>query len=294
MKSLLNLMKRLNKTIPLLQFGKALLCSVGAIEAIESAWKYCGGKDCSLRLGWLPFIIVTIVWFCIDGFFVSGFLKQTITLPICNGSVSLTIEFGDLFKKEGLRVIPVNSFFDSIVNGSVVSASTLHGMMLTRFFAGCTNEFDLQISQSLSQQGIKPSDNHKRLDGLGKTAEYQIGKAAIAKTPKGDSFLCVALSKTNPQTNQAFASMTNVYESVRGALKLARSHGNGASISFPLLGDGLSRTGLSPVFLLHLMIQSIIEECKVEKVTNEICIVLHSSKCGRVHLADIDKAWRVG
>ena len=120
MKSLLNLMKRLNKTIPLLQFGKALLCSVGAIEAIESAWKYCGGKDCSLRLGWLPFIIVTIVWFCIDGFFVSGFLKQTITLPICNGSVSLTIEFGDLFKKEGLRVIPVNSFFDSVMDFDAV------------------------------------------------------------------------------------------------------------------------------------------------------------------------------
>ena len=287
-------MKRFINTIPVLQFGKAFLCSVGVIEAIESAWKYCGGKESSLQPGLLPIIVVAIVWFCIDGFFVSGFLKQTITFQICEGSVSLTIEFGDLFKKKGVKVIPVNSFFDSLVNESVVKSSTLHGTMLTRFFGGRSLEFDSSISHSLAKQGITPIATHNRLDNLGNYKEYQLGTSAIVKTNKGEVFLCVALSKTNPQTNQASASLMSVYQSVRGALALARSSGNGDPVFFPLLGDGQSRTGLSPIFLLHLIIQSIIEECKVEKVTNEICIVLHPSKCGRVHLANIEKAWRVG
>lgn len=287
-------MKRLTKSIPVLQFGKALLCSVGAIEAIESAWKYCGGKDCSFQVGLFPFIVVAIVWFCIDGLFVSGFLKQTITLHICEGSVLLTIKFGDLFKRKGIKVISVNSFFDSLVNESVVKSSSLHGRMLTCFFAGRSPEFDSCISHSLAEQGIKPIATHNRRDTLGKCEEYQLGTSAIAKTNQGETFLCVALSKTNPQTNQTSASLISVYQSVRGALALARSSGNGDPVYFPLLGDGLSRTGLSPVFLLHLMIQSIIEECKVEKVTNDVCIVLDPSKRESIHLADVEKAWRVG
>lgn len=276
-----------------LQFGKAFLCSVGAIKTILLIWNWLEIPSLTvlpcLRLLFVG--VATLAWFVIDGFFVSGFLKKSINFSICEGSASLSVSFGDLFKAEGLKVIPVNSFFDSIVNESVVAASSLHGIMLTRYFAGNLGEFDSQIAHALSLQGITPIAQHQRLNGLGKTEEYPIGSAAIVKAAKGEEFLCVALSKTDVKNNQASASLNDVYEAVQGALAVARSWGNGHPVFFPLLGDGLSRTSLSPVFLLNLIIQGIISGNKAI-ATKEIYVTLHPSKRGDICLRNIERAWK--
>lgn len=277
----------------ILEFGKAFLCSVGALETILFIWNWLEMPSPTVSPCLRLFLVgvATTAWFVIDGFFVSGFLKQTIRFSICEGSASLSVSFGDLFKAEGLKVIPVNAFFDSIVNESVVAASSLHGIMLTRFFAGNIGEFDSQIAQSLSLQGISPVARHQRLGGVGKTEEYPIGSAAIVKAAKGEEFLCVALSKTDVKNNQASASLNDVYEAVLGALAMARSWGNGHPVIFPLLGDGLSRTSLSPVFLLNLIIQGIISGNKAI-ATKEIHVALHPSKRGDICLRNIEKAWK--
>lgn len=281
------------KRFPLLQLGKAFLCAVGAIESLLFVCQTCSIHNCSWKPSIFSFFVATIAWFCIDGFFVAGFLKNTIHLSICGGSVSITIKFGDLFTTDGLKVIPVNCFFDSIVDESVVSASTLHGMMIRRYFAGRPSKFDSQISCSLSEQGCFPIVKLTRNGGIGKTEKFEIGTSAIVRSDGGEEFLCVALSTTNPQNNQASASLNDVYKSVQGALALARSSGNGHRVVFPLLGDGLSRTGLSPVLLLDLIIQGIISENAKQKVSNEISIVLHPSKKNFIRLAFVEESWRM-
>ena len=290
------MMRLLSKRSPLIQFGKAFVLAIGTLQSLFFVWKEWIGldvPDISTCTRLWAILILTIVVFLIDGWFVSGFLKQRIKLSISEGAVSLTIGFGDLFAMKGLKVIPVNSFFDSLVNESVVAASTLHGKMIERFFAGCPGEFDSQISQSLSHQRVSPVSKCTRIDNKGKTEEYETGTAAIARTSRGESFLCVALAKTDSQNNQASASLPDVYASVRGALALARSAGNGQPVVFPLLGTGLSRTGLSPMFLLNLMIQGVILENRKQKVTNEIRIVLHPSMKENINLACVENEWRM-
>lgn len=290
------MMRLFSKRSPLIQFGKALVFTIGTLESLLFVWKEWVGlkvPHTSMCIRLLVILISTVVVFLVDGWFVSGFLKQRIRLSVSEGAVSLTISFGDLFAMKGLKVIPVNSFFDSLVNESVVAASTLHGKMIERFFAGCPGEFDSQISQSLSHQRVSPVSKCTRIDNKGKTEEYETGTAAIARTSRGESFLCVALAKTDSQNNQASASLPDVYASVRGALALARSAGNGQPVVFPLLGTGLSRTGLSPMFLLNLMIQGVILENRKQKVTNEIRIVLHPSMKENINLACVENEWRM-
>ncbi len=44
------------------------------------------------------------------------------------------IEFGDIFKESGLIVIPVNEYFDTIIDDRIIAKNTLHGQ-----FTGSTD-----------------------------------------------------------------------------------------------------------------------------------------------------------
>jgi len=57
-------------------------------------------------------------WLFVDGLIVSGFLKNGIEIKSSGFDTRIFIEFGDIFKENGWKAIPVNDFFDSIVDDS--------------------------------------------------------------------------------------------------------------------------------------------------------------------------------
>lgn len=124
-----------------------------------------------------------------------------------------------------------------------------------------------------------------------KNKRYAIGTSVILKARDNLRVIWVALTNTDIGTNKTHADIEDLQRAIRSALTTARNKGNGDVLSVPLMGGGLSRTGLSSSFLLNLLIGLIIDESKKESITETINIVLTRRVINELNLLEIKKSW---
>ena len=64
----------------------------------------------------------------------------------------MNIKIGDIFKEEGMKVIPVNEYFDTEVDNVIISQTTLHGMYIKEYLKYNNIEsLNSKIEESLSK-----------------------------------------------------------------------------------------------------------------------------------------------
>lgn len=233
--------------------------------------------------GWSA--VFGIIWLIFDGLWFSGFLKQSIEIKSNGFDTRIVIKFGDIFQEEGWQAIAVNDFFDSIVDDRFVSSKSLHGILLQKYWAGNTDDWNRQVDEQLT---ATECSSEKRNGG--KQSRYRIG-TTVAVERAGNRFLCVALSHTDISNQEAKASSSDLHQAVRGLLRKARSVCGDEPLSIPLMGSGLSRVGIKNNILVDLILTAIFEETKNNKVTSEIRIVLPKEKASKINLASLQKDW---
>lgn len=273
----------------LLSFGKTYLSCIGVIWLFVEMYNGLMpiSIDCSVWFLLGIAIILAILWFLIDGYCINGFLKQEIVLDSNAFDTKIVIKFGDLFKQNGWKTIPVNEFFDSIVDENHVSSKSLHGMLLKKYWNPNVEDWNQQINNSLSDRDL--IENVSR--NSGKSKKYKIGATAIAKKNE-NNFLCVALTKTDIGTLQASANPIELYQSITGLLTKSREVCSGSSLNIPLIGSGLSRTGIKANIIVCVILTAIFEESRKSKITEEIRIILPENKKKDFNLNTIQKDWR--
>lgn len=240
--------------------------------------------QCSLLILLAFAFIIAIGLFFINGYFFEGFLKKSIVLKI--HATNIIIKFGDLFKQDGWKAIAVNDFFDSEVDDMHVSAKSLHGIVLNKFWKNNITNWDQQVSASLID--IKSLGNISKKTG--KSAQHKIGTTAITKI-NNECFLCVALSKTNTYNLQASTNPAELYQAIIGLLKKSREVCAWDPLNIPLLGSGLARVGLKANMIVQLILIAIYEESKKGEITKEIRIILPKDKKDEINLNNILKDW---
>ncbi|MBN2456381.1 MAG: hypothetical protein JXB29_07610 [Sedimentisphaerales bacterium] len=277
---------------PIKCFGQSLLGGIGVLWLfLEIQTALCPKAPVELCF-WLFLSIgaaIGIIYFLIDGLWLTGFLKRSIEITSNAIDSSITVMFGDLFAQKGYKAISVNEFFDSAVDNKHVSANTLHGIMLKQYWAGNTADWDRQIKEDLSS--ISPIETVASRPSPGKHDRYPLGTTASVST-KEHNFLCVALANTNTENLQASAGSENLHVALRGLLQKARSSCSGSALNIPLIGSGLARTGIKPNIIVDLILLAVFEESKREKVTNEIRIILPKQMRKKIDLSTIQKDWR--
>lgn len=274
-----------------LQLAQSLLGGIGLVWLFLGAY-YELGPATAEKVGFFTFLLIGLligaIWFLIDGLLVSGFLKQSIEITSNAIDAPITVMFGDLFDQDGCKAVSVNEFFDSAVDDKHVSTNTLHGLMLTKCWAGNTADWDSQIAQELS--GIQPREVVTR-PAPGKADRYAVGTTASVSR-NGHDFLCVAVTKTCTESLEASATSDDLQHAVRGLLCKARTVCSGRPLNIPLLGSGLARTGIKPNIIVDLILLAIFEESRTRKITNHIRIVLPKGMRNRIDLTTIQKDWR--
>jgi len=226
-----------------------------------------------------------IIWLVIDGLWFSGFLKQNIEIKSNGFDTRIVVKFGDIFREEGWKAIAVNDFFDSVVDDHFVSSRSLHGILLQRYWAGNTDDWNRKVEEQLTGESCSTETRSG-----GKQHRYAIG-TTVAVKKGGNKFLCVALSHTDVSNQETKASSSDLHKAVRGLLRKARSVCGNEPLSIPLMGSGLSRVGIKNNILVDLILTAIFEETKNNKVTSEILIVLPNEKASEIDLASIQKDW---
>nr|WP_292374124.1 macro domain-containing protein [Methanosarcina sp. UBA411] len=105
----------------------------------------------------------------------------------------IIIKFGDLFKQDGWKPIPVNEFFDSVVDERHVSFKSLHGAILKKYWSNNINDWDQQIIRSLSDCDFIESVTRDS----GKSKKYKIGATAITKKIMSVSYVLYYQKQTS-------------------------------------------------------------------------------------------------
>jgi len=185
--------------------------------------------------------------------------------------VKANIYYGDIFLNDGIIVIPVNEYFDMIVDDKIISSNTLHGHFVKQFFGGNDKDLKQQITKSLSGE-IPIENNNSRKQGNKK--RYPLG--TVAQVKKGNKiFYLVALTRFNGN-NRAEVKKSEYQRVLCDLFDYIEQYSQGSQVSIPLIGGGHSGIDLSKQKLLQFLLFSIALNDKLTLI-NGINIVLHKS-----------------
>lgn len=270
---------------------QSILTGIGSVWMLVEIYKNSQIEGVAITF-WSVMVtggLAGVIWFLIDGYFIEGFLKRKIRINSNAIDVQIDILFADIFRQKGWQVIAVNEFFDSAVDDAHVSIRSLHGMMLNKYWSSNTQDWDRQIAAGLAS--IEPVEKVLSRLNPGKSNKYQIG-TTIATVVDDHKFLCVVLANTNIQTLQASACSEKLQKALRCMLTKARQVCSGDDLNIPLIGSGLSKTGIKQNIIIDLILLAIFEESRKEKISGTIRIVLPKNLRNKINLITIEKDWR--
>lgn len=214
-----------------------------------------------------PLALATLALACLLAGVVRALPPRGISHRIGGTNSRVSVRFGDIFQEPGVRVIPVNEFFDCEL-GEHVSPVTLHGQIIHRLYGGDAERFARDVDERLPSAAAV---SIPRADG--RSLSYPLGTTVQVKFNQ-ERYLLVAFAKTDPQTRKAHASVQDMWTALEGLWKSARIHSNGDAIVLPLLGSGQSGVGLPPQQLLTLILAAAIAETKRQRIGREIVVVI--------------------
>lgn len=196
--------------------------------------------------------------------------------------VNAEIYFGDIFSNSGIIVIPVNEYFDTLVDENVISINTLHGKFIRNFFGGDEENLRRLIANSLSN--TKPIEiNENRTSG--NKHKYALGTVCEV-TKDGKHFYLVALTKFN-EVHRAEVKNSEYQRVICDLFYHIEQRSQGRKVSIPLIGAGHGGVDLSKQKLLEFILLSIFMSDKLTLI-NGVDVVLHSSVENEIDLAMVE------
>lgn len=252
-------------------FLRSLLEAIGVIGSfVTISWaifqESLGESDISCP--WLVILAILLV----SAFYALLTIrpKDKIKLKLTE-KVKAEVFFGDLFSSKEIIVIPVNEYFDTIVDDKIISSKTLHGIFVKTYFDG--NEADLKKQINNSLNGVKHVDVNSRRS-LGNKKRYPLG--TVCQVTKEDKiFFLVALTKFN-QNERAEVKNSEYQRVLCDLFSYIEQNSQGRNVSIPLIGGGHSGVSLSKQKLLEFLLFSIGLKDNLTLVGG-VNIVLHKS-----------------
>lgn len=155
------------------------------------------------------------------------------------GNTKITVKFGDLFDEEGLKVISCNEFFDSQVDGALISSKTLHGKVMTEYITDISDFDQKLISDDSCNNRIIERDV---IRAIGKHNRYQLGTCF-----RYNGFIFVAFTKFDDD-NKAYLDLPSYMFGLSNMWdEINRVYG-GNNIVVPFVGSRMTRiTGSSNI-----------------------------------------------
>lgn len=242
---------------------------------------FLNSQDCAPKWIFIILILVTPLLFAIY----EAFPVTEMNIVLNDIGTIIKVQFGDLFKCEGMIAIGVNDYFDTEINNGIISPTSLHGLFIKNVIGTEMGKFEAFLHNELSS--IKGFENENRQNG--KKIKYPVGTTIVYSQEK-NSYLLTAISEMNSQ-NEAHSNMALITSSTFEMLRKARSCCNEKPLFMPLWGTGLSRTNMHPKHVLMTLLTAIYYEAKQSKITNSITIVVYEKMLTKFDLKHFVKEW---
>ena len=267
-------------------------------EAIEKAWQYkllLGTKFIeALGVLMLVYELVSLIFkpeylgkdnvriwiFIILALLSVGYALYSVfhkkdKLKICiNKRTDMTIEKGDVLKANGMRIIPVNEYFDTHLGDGIIKETSIHGQFLSQFKYRIY-EMRKMIDEQLSRLEPLPSNRERTMvDGLPQK-RYPLG-TCIRVVIDGQYYLLVAVTRFN--SNEHVETSAEEYpEVIRKLFNGIEQLHDGNAVYLPLIGSGIAGYDLTNMQMLNTIVQAAHNANRLS-LTNGLFLYLYDDK----------------
>ena len=207
--------------------------------------------------------------------------KNSITLLMRDFRIN--ISFGDLFSKKGIVVIPVNEFFDTIVDDQIIAHKTIHGQFIDKYFANNIQDLDNMISQALAGKA-NATPRYQR--NHAKPTPYPIG-TCIDIVHNGVTYVLFALTHFNEQ-DVAYLDRKEFGEAIRGLMTHLHDMNNDRTVNMPVIGTGMSKMQRSHQRVLTYFLDCI-DFTDTSSLPAGLNIVVYSGDKDKVNLSLVEE-----
>lgn len=211
--------------------------------------------------------------------------KEEIMLAI-HPKLNIRIAHGSLFNCKGMLVIPVNEYFDTIVDDEIIARKTVHGTFINTYFYNRINELDKKISSSLKGKAFIYDD--KRI--IGKKKKYPLGTCAEVYDGE-NAYILLAFTHFD-KDNHAYVETTEIKEIICALCKYVEVHANCRPIYMPLIGTGQSGIRKSAQRILLFILDCIEFMCPIS-LPSGLHIIINQPTFTKLDLFQIEKIYKV-
>lgn len=228
----------------------------------------------------------TVIAFCVVWFLYKIYETRCLSFCVPTTTTKIELRFGDLLKEPTDWLIGAGEFFDSKI-GSQVSPNSLHGKVISSVFNGDQHRFRAAVDKELEAH-IYMSTSRP----LEPSRSYPIG--TTIKLPNGaHNVFLVAMARTSLDADsKATSNVPLLWEALNGAFEAIRKHGNGATVSLPLMGNGQSGINIQPQHLLRLIVLAIVDFGRRVGLPKQVNIILPDACFEELDIREIQRDWQ--
>lgn len=213
---------------------------------------------------------------------ITNIFRNSIAFKLPHSNTTIEVKFADFFSQDGLKVVPVNEYFDGEL-GQHVAASTLHGQFIQRHFGGQAQAFYAALAEKMDAIA-----GQKIGRDSGRPIRYPIG-TTVWMGINATSYLLLASARTNIRTLKAESDLPTFMRAMEQLWEASRVKANGEKVVVPLIGTGLAGIGLAPQQMLDLLLLSFVEANKSKEVCQHLTVVLYPPRYKEFDLTRIEK-----
>ncbi|MGY5676824.1 macro domain-containing protein [Vibrio cincinnatiensis] len=227
-------------------FFRAFFYVIGVVSALLTIFS-------SVKDYYTGYVVETYVGIAVISLIISLIItreRNSICVKISD-RVKLNVKYGDIFSENGIIVIPVNDFFDVLVDDEVISRNTLHGKLVEKYFSDDIDFLNSEIKSKLGEYSgeLVPSRQN------GNKVRYPLG-TTVKIQRDNQVFFLVAFTRFD-EKNRAQLTNLEYQETVIKIIDFIENNSNGYLINIPLLGSGHSGVKASKQRLLEFLIFSL-------------------------------------
>lgn len=200
-------------------------------------------------------VVIFVIIVIISAIYVwcSLFRKKEALIIDINKRTQLKIEKGDIMNANGIRVIPVNEYFDTHLGDGIIKESSLHGQLLS-MYTNRIPELRKLIDGQLDKLESLPSNRVRTLVPGLPQKRYPLG-TCVRLFIDGNSYLLVATTRFNANEH-VDVSAEEFPEVIRKMFNGIEQLHDGNAVYVPLVGSGISGYELTNMQILNTIVQA--------------------------------------
>ena len=240
-----------------MDFWKTLISTLGAVSAVVTLISFVFQVH-------NPCTQVIVIYFVIvigGSLLISWLLtrrKDSLKLKLSN-TLTVNVNAGDLFdfaSGTNYVVIPVNEYFDTVVNTKIVSPYSLHGQFINKHFEYNHPVLHEQIESYLTKNNVEYIEVSNRPNDGGYNKKYPLGTCVPVQVGQV-TYVLVALTHFDDE-DHAYVELSEFGRCISSVCRFIEKNAGNRPAYMPLMGMGLSRLNQTGQFILKYTLDTIV------------------------------------